>query len=174
MIFNKLYQNYVVPFSLLTMAMSQEAPSPYICHFKIQSSVLPNQDSYQYHFDKLYVNAALPGGNGTPDILLSNLGSEFCYNGTQIIEDRSAFNQKIDFTTGLMFLEVPDDKSADWNRLIANGYATSTGKTEVDANGWSIGNDGSITYSSDKPRPWSRWSGWMSKCRERTIYKQIN
>jgi hypothetical protein len=153
---------YIIP-SILTVAVSQQVVTPLLCHFKVRSSVLPNQGSSKDQFDNLYVNAAVPGGGGTPDILLNSVGSEFCYNGTQIVEDRSDFNEGVDFTTGLMFLEVPDDKSSLWNRVIANGYATSIGNTEVDANGWIIANDSTISYSSDKPRPWSRWSGWMGR-----------
>lgn len=131
------------------------------CHFRIKSSVAPYQNPAKDRFDNLWVNGAIPGGGGTLDMLLDSVGGDvFCYNGSVIIEDRGPVRQ---FSQGFAYLQVPDDKSSAWNRVVAEGYASSIGSTPVDGGSWIIGADRRIGYSDDKPFPWARWRGFMGK-----------
>lgn len=100
-------------------------------------------------------------------MLLDSVGGDvFCYNGSVIIEDRGPVRQ---FSQGFAYLQVPDDKSSAWNRVVAEGYASSIGSTPVDGGSWIIGADRRIGYSDDKPFPWARWRGFMGKQPDSTV-----
>jgi hypothetical protein len=100
------------------------------------------------------------------DMLLDGVGSVFCYNGSHIIEDREAVRE---LSQGFVYLQVPDDKSSAWNRVVAAGYATSVGNTPVDGSSWIIGADRRIGYSNDKPFPWARFKGFMGELPKSTV-----
>jgi len=143
------------------------------CGFKIATILVPNQPN-KPSFNNYTLNFPLPGGGGTPDILLSppylngsiNGGGIWCDDETHIV----AAIGHVRFTSNFLVLQIPDDKSSAWNRVLGTGDAvpwvngTQISGTQVADGGWRIRGENDhreITYQGIGGLPWERWAGWM-------------
>jgi hypothetical protein len=148
--------------SIFAAPSSNEQDSTIQCGFKLRTVVLPGQTDTKSKFNNLFVLSGVPGGGGTPDILLDFTGATFCYNQTQISEDQTVLGQEQNMDVGRMLLQVPDDNSSMWNRVLSSIMQSYVPGTETDGNYFGI-SDEKLTYSGERLEPWARWKGWMGK-----------
>jgi hypothetical protein len=133
------------------------------CNITFQVHTLSDQPSElnKSKYDLLWLNGVYLNGGGIRDILLSNSGTPFCYNGTHIVEDTSVYNEVVDFQGNFLLLQLPSDKTTAWERVLELGSFLSG---TVIGNQWILNETSShVEYYSNlhEAHSFAYWEGFM-------------